>query len=66
LWRLSAAAAALGGGLPILLYLFTILFVVAGGRGLGGIGFFFPLIWQGVYAFVVTSTVYYRLGGIRI
>ena len=66
LWKLSAAAAALGSGLPILLYLFTILFVVAGSRGLGGLGFFLPLIWQGVYAFVVTSTVYYRLGGIRI
>jgi hypothetical protein len=49
-----------------MLYLFTILFVVAGSRGVGGLGFFLPLIWQGVYAFVVTSTVYYRLGGIRI
>jgi hypothetical protein len=27
---------------------------------------FFTLIWRGVYAFVVTSTVYYRISGIKI
>jgi hypothetical protein len=65
LYQLSAAAAALGGAIPILLYLTTFLFMLSQG-GLGGIGFLFPLIWQGVYVFIVTSTVYYRLGGIRI
>jgi hypothetical protein len=33
---------------------------------LGGSGNFLPLIWQGLYTFLVTSTVYYRLSGIQI
>lgn len=65
LYLLSAAAAALGGAIPLLFYLFTFLLVTAQG-GLNGLGFILPLIWQGLYAFLVTSTVYYRLGGIRI
>lgn len=65
LYQLSAAAAALGGAIPLLLYLFTFLFVITQ-SGLNSLGFLFPLIWQGLYAFLVTSTVYYRLAGIRI
>jgi hypothetical protein len=65
LYLLSATATALGGAMPILFYLFTF-FVVMTRGGLNGLGFLFPLIWQGLYAFLVTSTVYYRLGGIRI
>ncbi len=33
---------------------------------LGGAGALFPLVWQGLYTFMVTSTVYYRLAGISI
>ena len=65
LYQLSAVATALGGAIPILLYLTTFLLVLLDGSR-GGMGLLFPLIWQGVYVFMVTSTVYYRLGGIRI
>jgi hypothetical protein len=65
LYQLSAVATALGGAIPILLYLTTFLLVLLDGAR-GGMGLLFPLIWQGVYVFMVTSTVYYRLGGIRI
>ena len=65
LYQLSAIAAGAGAAIPILISLLTLLFVMAQG-GRGGLGFLFPLIWQGVYAFVVPSTIYYRLGGIRI
>jgi hypothetical protein len=41
------------------------LFVGLPGRS-AGLGFLFTFIWQGVYAFLVTSTVYYRLAGIKI
>lgn len=34
--------------------------------GAGGLGFLLQLIWPVVYAFLVTSTVYYRLGGITM
>lgn len=64
---LAAAGAALLGALifPLLSLLQTVLVVGAGytnylGRGLLG------LVWYGVYAFMVTSTVYYRLSGIHI
>lgn len=33
---------------------------------ISGLGALFPLIWQGVYVFMVASTVYYRLSGIKI
>jgi len=54
---LSGVAAALGST-------FSILVVLAfyGGFGL----FSLNLLWRGIYAFTVTSTVLYRLGGIRI
>jgi hypothetical protein len=60
LFQLATLAAALGS-LPILLLL--ILAVLSG----GGIGsYLFALIWQGFYAFTITSTIYYRLSGIRM
>ena len=59
LFQTAAGAAALGS-LPLLLpYLLSL----AGGFGLGGL---FGILWQGFYAVTVTSTIYYRLGGIRI
>jgi len=51
----SAAAAAIGSGIVIIAYL-------------TGSGYFriLPFIYLGIFAFIVTSTVLYRLGGIRI
>ena len=50
----TAVAAAVGSLIPILMNLSTGFLVL------------FPLIWQGAYAFIVTSTVLYRLRGIRL
>lgn len=54
LFLATAAAAAVGSLIPIILNLASGFLVL------------FPLIWQGAYAFLVTSTVYYRLRGIRM
>ena len=50
----AAIAAAVGSLIPLLLNLSSGFLVL------------FPLIWQGAYAFLVTSSVYYRLRGIRL
>lgn len=55
------ALAAVAGSLPPLL---AIVFNALG--GFGGFGLLLSLVWQGLYTFTVTSTVYYRLGGIQI
>lgn len=65
LFQLTAAAAALGSFLPVLFLLLGFLLFYSR-SGSAGLGILFPLIWQVVYAFIVTSTVYYRLGGINI
>lgn len=53
LFLLSGIAVALGALIPVLLWLLW--------------GFLsLTLVWLGVYAFLVTSTVYYRLRGIRM
>jgi hypothetical protein len=54
LFQLTAAAAAFGSLLPLLMGL------------AGGLFFSFFIIWQLLYAVLVTSTVYYRLAGIRL
>jgi hypothetical protein len=56
LFRLSAAAALIGS-LPLLIPILL-------GAFLGG--GFYSLIWQGLYTFMITSTVYYRLRGIQM
>jgi hypothetical protein len=61
LFRTTTLATALGSVIPIL---FLLLIVIAS-QGLPS-GVLFRLIFQGVYTFLVTSTVYYRLAGIRI
>ena len=59
LFQATAAATALGGILPVLTALaFT-------GLSVGIMGLFF-FIWPIVYTVLVTSTVYYRLAGIRL
>ena len=54
LFIVSAVAAAIGSLIPVLLNLST------------GFLILFPLLWQGIFTFLVTSTVYYRLRGIRL
>lgn len=65
LYKFSTIAAAIGSLPPVILYLLVTFLALSQGRPLG-FGILFPLIWQGVYTFMVTSTVYYRLGGIRL
>ncbi len=65
LFRLAAAGAVVGG-LPLLASGLLSLIGVVGARGVFGLAFFLPLIWQGVYIFLLTSTLYYRLSGIRM
>jgi hypothetical protein len=61
LFLLAAAGAALGA-LP-LLFISLIRTIVSLSAGVGGL---LGLVWVGLYAFMVTSTVYYRLSGIQI
>lgn len=60
------AAGAVVGSLPRLLVLLLAGFGSLALRGAGGITLFLPLIWQGLYTFLVASTVYYRLQGIQM
>jgi hypothetical protein len=64
---LAAAGAALLGALvlPLVHILQTILIVGAGYTNYLGSGLL-GLVWYGAYAFLVTTTVYYRLSGIQI
>jgi len=62
LFQVAAIATALGS-LPFLI--FSIATGVAFASQ-GGFGFVWGLLWQAVYSFVVTSTVYYRLAGIQM
>ncbi len=63
---LLTAAAVLIGSLPrLLVYLAGVLFSVSG-AGPNGLGLFLPLIWQAVFTFLATSTVYARMAGIQM
>jgi hypothetical protein len=55
--------ASLLGSLPILILMLINFFQVRSGLSVVGL---LPLVWQAAYSFLVTSSVYYRLGGIRI
>ncbi len=65
---LTASAAAALGSLPqLIMPVIFLLFSLSGGSSLvnlGGSGL--SLIWQILYSVLVTSTVYYRLSGIRV
>jgi hypothetical protein len=63
LFRLTAIATALGG-LPLLLLYLSSLFI--GATGGGSLFRLLPLLWQALYVFLVTSTMYYRLSGIQV
>jgi hypothetical protein len=63
-WWVTAAA--VFGSLPLLLvYLLNIGFSFGSGGGFSFLGLL-PLVWRGVYTFLVASTLYYRLSGIRV
>ncbi len=65
LFRVSAAAAAVGS-LPLLvLQLLAVIAILAGGSGIGSSSIF-GIVWSGLYTILVTSSVYGRLGGINI
>ena len=59
----TAAIATAAGSLPFLIFSVVSSLAFA---SQGGLGFLWGLLWQGVYSFVVTSTVYYRLAGIQM
>lgn len=61
LFQIATAGAVLGA-LP--LFLIALFGGLLGGR-IGGVGLL-GLIWPGVYVFLMASTAYYRLSGIRI
>jgi hypothetical protein len=65
LFLLTAAAVAIGS-LPRVLIIVAAMFFSLAGAGRGGFGYFLPLIWQGVFTVLATSTVYARLAGIRM
>jgi len=59
---LTATATVLGSLPMLLLTLIPMLSLLSR----GGFGLLFNVIWQVVYTFMVTSTVLYRIGGIRV
>ena len=65
LFQVIALATALGS-VPLLgiLAIRVLAPYLLGGRG--NLFSFLPLVWQGIYSVVVTSTVYYRLKGIEV
>jgi hypothetical protein len=65
LFLLTAAAVAIGSLPRVILLLAGMAFSLPG-AGPGGFGYFLPLIWQGVFTFLATSTVYARLAGIQM
>lgn len=68
LFQVTAAAVFIGGMLPAFSALILPLVAMLMGEQVAGYlaGVGFSLIWQGVYAFMATSAVYYRLAGIQI
>jgi MFS family permease len=66
LFLVAAGAALLGALVFPLIRLLYMLTAVAGGFASLGLYSLLGLVWYGVYAFLVTSTVYYRLSGIQI
>jgi len=63
LFRLAAVGAA-AGAFPLLgLHFIGVMAALSAGGGLGGL---WGLLWMGLYAFLVTSTTFYRLSGIQI
>ncbi len=66
LFLIAAGAALVGALLLPLLRLLSLLAALSAGYSVGGIGSLLGFLWYGIYAFLVTSTVYYRLSGIQL
>ena len=64
LFRISAAAAAIAS-IPALLVTLVPLFFSLSANGFN-IYLLWPLLWQGLYTMMVSSSVYYRLSGIQL
>jgi hypothetical protein len=60
LFRLVAVATAVGALVRLLPIIFVLLL------GNVNLGILFAALWPAVYGFIVTTTVYYRLSGIRL
>ncbi len=61
-----AAAGAVVGALPLLGSGLLALLSRFGFSPAAGLGFLLPLVWEGLYVFLVASTLYFRLSGIRM
>ncbi|RPI34818.1 MAG: hypothetical protein EHM70_01670 [Chloroflexota bacterium] len=64
LFRVTALAAALGSLPLFVIGLFVFASVIVG--QFAGYNSVLDLVWQGLYTFLVTSTMYYRLSGIQM
>jgi hypothetical protein len=62
LFQIAAGGTLVGSLVVLLPRLLALLFF----PGQAGLGTLLGLLWPGVYAFLVTSSVYYRLAGIRM
>lgn len=62
LFRWTATAVAVGSLPFLLINLISALAFISQ----GGLGMLFGIVWQAVYTFTITTTVYYRLSGIRM
>jgi hypothetical protein len=65
LFQVTAGAVALGS-LPLLLVNLLPVFFLGSGGGFNILGAGLALVWQALYSFLVTSSVYYRLSGIQM
>ncbi|HMD89278.1 MAG TPA: hypothetical protein VKF38_08945 [Anaerolineaceae bacterium] len=65
LFQVTAGAAALGS-LPLLLINVLPVFIFGSGGRFNILGTGLALVWQALYSFLVTSSVYYRLSGIQM
>jgi hypothetical protein len=59
------AGAAAVGSLPLLIVQILSFFNGGSLLGFGAIGVL-GLIWQGLYTFIITTTIYYRMSGIQL
>jgi hypothetical protein len=64
LFRLTAAATILGASPLVIMSLLRVWGSLAGGRM--SLWALLPLVWAGLYVFLATSTVFYRLSGIQV
>lgn len=63
--QLTMIAAAVGSLPPVIVYILGML-MAGTGTDISLVSMLWPLIWQGLYTVLVTSSTYYRLTGVRI